>query len=290
MYFHNNKNSILLLFSTYFLIGLFLTSLTACEEELPQSSICQEFGDCFIFNVAKDESIGNCKIYSGPDTIPCQEIKEEIFRLSFDDQLWLPYSCCDSEDKIIYVNDSGAQLPLMVLDKKHDLLSLPTYSSEQCPTDTSHLESYCLTYERAYVILSFPVEIDTNNTFIRKNIHINLDIYFSINSHDSIEANKIRAGSLINIRTHSSNRDSNFNQASVFRHTTDRGNLPVSRIKNAKFYNSIELVGKRFQNVYNFEHFMPEENMSFYYSKELGIVSFTDNETGIQWRLSDEHL
>ena len=55
---------------------------------------------------------------------------------------------------------------------------------------------------------------------------------------------------------------------------------------NFMFFEELEILGKKFENVYTYENVFDPDAVKMFYNQKYGIVSFIDK-TGKQWVIND---
>ncbi len=193
----------------------------------------------------------------------CDTINYEMtIPISEEVKAWLPYYCLETNDSISFKSSSGCFAYGSMEFKSFN--ETKTYTKLDSCSQTDKKLLICDKIEI--------VEILINLGSIGNGLSINVR---GPGNHVNYEYNKYSSLSLLG-------RSPNYTHFGTA-HINAEGEFQEIEVSKDLFHDSITLGGVHFENVIEFIRYDSEsESNNFFYSKDYGIVSFTDN-NGEQW-------
>ncbi|MBP6680030.1 MAG: hypothetical protein KA166_02495 [Saprospiraceae bacterium] len=233
------------------IISLFCSFLIiSCQDE---DIIPFKPNGCVIDFNLEDKTAQPCTVHS-QNCVPT-EVSGEFYLIERA-RKFLPQSCLTIGDKIFYENPEGDILGFTIVSKDHELVRSSYLSIPPCVD----MPDYCFKSEIYTLVMKSEDD--------QYNLSITLQVYVRGAPSSWIQ----RDGMHI--------KDLNLPGANIF-FLSLYEEFPSSN----EYYQSYEVFGKTFTNVYSVEPPNTHEDaIKIFYNSEFGMVSFIDGE-GIEWRI-----
>ena len=215
---------------------------------------------CIIEDPTDFTELQQCVLPPG-DTSWCELIDiDDVWFLNEDSKAWLPQYCLDEGNNVQYRNELGQQLEFSVT-RQNAITRTGHNGFDQCASDSTKAYWYCSKSETLSVSLT----------------NADLDIRFNIIIGKEVERpiqQDYRLGDAIEIWLW---QNSPFNIEQLFHHVVEQGDLDYTAPINLEYFESLELGGYTFSEVYSMYFTSPfEKDYQVYYNKSFGLIAFND--------------
>ncbi len=248
------------------------TFLFSCGENDKTKN--REFENCLKDEIVKDNGIKNCDLFPLDSSKFCDIVHPDtILRLTEYQKGWLPYFCCNLGEEIYYVDKDENETSFVILNKEFFINKVLKSSQDTCPDNNLRKIYYCFDFEDA--------SVNVYSDLLNIEFHIVLEPDFS-----SITAKINKSWAVLNINSYVK-IDSNYKiKTHLFTLLgNDYNDKPY--IGFSKHFDEINILGRTFYDVYNYENPRDEDYREIYYNSDYGIVSFIDK-SGKQWRIKTD--